>query len=282
MDKEWEKRRTGKKQKVQMGRPRRERSSGERGSADASRWGQENSYAGGRNSVAEALKSGLVKRLFVKEGKKDDRLAAIIEEAKGQGISAEERDLHALDRMVPDLVHQGIVAEIKPYVYHDLDTVLTAWKGKDPFVVLLDGLEDVRNLGAIIRTAECAGAAAVLLPEHRSCQVTYAAMKTAAGAAAYLPVCRIGNIRQTLEHLKEEGFWVVGTDMDGESIYNEANLKGPLCIVMGAEGKGMARLTRELCDFCVRIPMNGHVSSLNVSVAAALLLYEAEKQRRVK
>lgn len=282
MDKEWKKERAGKRPKAQMGRPRRERTSGERGSADAPRWGKENSYAGGRNSVAEALKSGLVKRLFVKEGKRDDRLAAIIEEAKGQGISAEERDLHALDRMVPDLVHQGIVAEIKPYVYHDLDTVLAAWKGKDPFVILLDGLEDVRNLGAIIRTAECAGAAAVLLPEHRSCQVTYAAMKTAAGAAAYLPVCRIGNIRQTLEHLKEEGFWVVGTDMDGESIYNEANLKGPLCIVMGAEGKGMARLTRELCDFCVRIPMNGHVSSLNVSVAAALLLYEAEKQRRVK
>lgn len=282
MDKEWKKERTGKKLKLQVKHPHRERLAGEKDRGGTQHRGKEISYAGGRNSVAEALKSGLVKRLFVKEGKKDDRLAAIIEEAKSQGISAEERDLHALDRMVPDLVHQGIVAEIKPYVYHDLDTVLTAWKGRDPFVILLDGLEDVRNLGAIIRTAECAGAAAVLLPEHRSCQVTYAAMKTAAGAAAYLPVCRIGNIRQTLEHLKEEGFWVVGTDMDGESIYNEANLKGPLCIVMGAEGKGMARLTRELCDFCVRIPMNGHVSSLNVSVAAALLLYEAEKQRRVK
>lgn len=237
-------------------------------------------FAGGRNSVTEALKSDLVKKIYVKAGKKDERLTAILDMAGERHISIEEKEEAQLSRMVPDLIHQGIVAEIKPYEYKDLDTVLAAWKGKDPFVILLDGLEDVRNLGAIIRTAECAGAAAVLLPEHRSCQVTYATMKTAAGACAYLPVCRIGNIRQTLEHLKEEGFWVVGTDMDGESLYDEANLKGPLCIVMGAEGKGMTRLTRELCDFCVRIPMVGKVSSLNVSVAAALLMYEAARQRR--
>lgn len=282
MDREWKKERIGKKNRPQAVHGRRERNTDNQERGARPRGGKDGSYAGGRNSVAEALKSGLVKRIFVKAGKRDERLEALLAEAEKAGILVEEKDLHALDRMVPDLVHQGIVAEIKPYVYQDLDTVLAAWKGKDPFVILLDGLEDVRNLGAIIRTAECAGAAAVLLPEHRSCQVTYAAMKTAAGAAAYLPVCRIGNIRQTLEHLKEEGFWVVGTDMDGESIYNEANLKGPLCIVMGAEGKGMTRLTRELCDFCVRIPMKGHISSLNVSVAAALLLYEAEKQRRVK
>ena len=140
-------------------------------------------------------------------------------------------------------------------------------------------MEDVRNVGAIVRTAECAGAACVLLPNHKSSPVTAAAMKTAAGAFAYLPVCRIGNIQQTLKYLKEKGFWVVGTDMDGESLYYEANLKGPLVIVMGAEGKGMSPLTRRMCDFCVRIPMKGKVSSLNVSVAAALLLYEAVKQR---
>lgn len=237
-------------------------------------------FAGGRNSVTEALKSDLVKKLYVKAGKKDERLQGLLAMAGERQIPVEEKAEAQLSRMVPDLIHQGIVAEIKPYEYKDLDTVLSAWQGKDPFVILLDGLEDVRNLGAIIRSAECAGAAAVLLPEHRSCQVTYAAMKTAAGACAYLPVCRIGNIRQTLEHLKQEGFWVVGTDMDGESLYDEANLKGPLCIVMGAEGKGMTRLTREMCDFCVRIPMKGKVSSLNVSVAAALLMYEAARQRR--
>lgn len=237
-------------------------------------------FAGGRNSVTEALKSDLVKKLYVKAGKKDERLQGILAMAGEHQVPVEEREEAQLTRMVPDLIHQGIVAEIKPYEYKDLDEVLSLWKDKDPFVILLDGIEDVRNLGAIIRTAECAGAAAVLLPEHRSCQVTYATMKTAAGACSYLPVCRIGNIRQTLEHLKQEGFWVVGTDMDGEALYDEANLKGPLCIVMGAEGKGMTRLTREMCDFCVRIPMKGQVSSLNVSVAAALLMYEAARQRR--
>ena len=236
-------------------------------------------YAGGRNSTEEALKAGLVRRLFVKSGKKDERLQALIRLADEKGVPVEEADIGALDRMVPDLRHQGAAAELLPYEYADLEDVLSAWEGRDPFLLLLDGIEDVRNLGAMIRTAECAGAAAVLIPEHRSCQVTYMTMKTAAGACAYLPVCRIGNIRQTLEMLKKKGFWVAGTDMDGESLYYEANLKGPLVIVMGAEGKGMARLTRELCDFCVRIPMKGRVSSLNVSVAAALLLYEAARQR---
>ena len=236
-------------------------------------------YAGGRNSTAEALKADLVKKLFIKTGRKDERLQALAADARARGVSVEEVEEAVLDRLVPDLRHQGAAAELKPYEYADLDEVLAAWEGRDPFLILLDGLEDVRNLGAIIRTAECAGAAAVLLPEHRSCQVTYMTMKTAAGACAYLPVCHIGNIRQTIEKLKEKGFWVVGTDMDGESLYSEANLKGPLVIVMGAEGKGMARLTRELCDFCVRIPMRGRVSSLNVSVAAALLLYEAARQR---
>lgn len=236
-------------------------------------------YAGGRNAVAEALAAGLVKRLFVKEGRKDERLRTLAADAAAKGLPVEERDEAALSRLVPDLVHQGVVAELAPYQYADLDDVLAAWEGRDPFFILLDGLEDVRNLGAIIRTAECAGAAAVLLPEHRSCPVTYAAMKTAAGACAYLPVVRIGNVRRTLDQLKQKGFWVVGTDMDGESLYSGANLRGPLVIVMGAEGEGMARLTREACDFCVRIPMKGHVSSLNVSVAAALLLYEAARQR---
>ena len=160
-----------------------------------------------------------------------------------------------------------------------MNAVIKKWEGKDPIFILFDGVEDVRNLGAIVRTAECAGAACVLLPNHKSSPVTAAAMKTAAGAFAYLPVCRIGNIQQTLKYLKEKGFWVVGTDMDGESLYYEASLKGPLVIVMGAEGKGMSPLTRRMCDFCVRIPMKGKVSSLNVSVAAALLLYEAVKQR---
>lgn len=233
----------------------------------------------GRNSVSEFLKSRGVRRVFLKEGKKDDRLLSLAALAEKQGVPVEEVKEEKLDDMSGGVVHQGIAAMLKPYEYADLDRVLADWEGKSPILILLDGLEDVRNLGAIVRTAECAGAAAVLLPKHKSPPVTAAAMKTAAGAFAYLPVCQTGNIRQTLEMLKEKGFWVVGADMDGESLYYEANLKGPLVIVMGAEGKGVSPLTRKMCDFCVRIPMKGKVSSLNVSVAAALLIYEAAKQR---
>lgn len=233
----------------------------------------------GRNSVSEFLKSRGVRRVFLKEGKKDDRLLSLAALAEKQGVPVEEVKEEKLDDMSGGVVHQGIAAMLKPYEYADLDRVLADWEGKSPILILLDGLADVRNLGAIVRTAECAGAAAVLLPKHKSPPVTAAAMKTAAGAFAYLPVCQTGNIRQTLEMLKEKGFWVVGADMDGESLYYDANLKGPLVIVMGAEGKGVSPLTRKMCDFCVRIPMKGKVSSLNVSVAAALLIYEAAKQR---
>lgn len=233
----------------------------------------------GRNSVTEFLHAGGVRKVFVKEGKKDERLLSILSLAGEKGTSVEEVSEDRLDELAQGIVHQGIAALLKPYEYADLDNVLSEWEGKSPILILLDGLEDIRNLGAIVRTAECAGAAAVLLPKHKSPPVTAAAMKTAAGAFAYLPVCQTGNIRQTLESLKDKGFWVVGADMDGEDLYYEANLKGPLVIVMGAEGKGVSPLTKKLCDFCVRIPMKGRVSSLNVSVAAALLIYEAARQR---
>lgn len=233
----------------------------------------------GRNSVMEFLRAGKVRQIYLKSGRHDERLQEVLEEAKSRAVPIREVEEEELDSMSGGVVHQGIAALLFPYEYQDMNAVIKKWEGKDPIFILLDGVEDVRNLGAIVRTAECAGAACVLLPNHKSSPVTAAAMKTAAGAFAYLPVCRIGNIQQTLKYLKEKGFWVVGTDMDGESLYYEANLKGPLVIVMGAEGKGMSPLTRRMCDFCVRIPMKGKVSSLNVSVAAALLLYEAVKQR---
>lgn len=236
--------------------------------------------AGGRNAVMEALRSGQVKKLFVKEGKKDARLLSLLEKARSMGLPWEEKETDELDRMTGGIVHQGIAAELKPYEYADLERVLAEEKRKDPFLILLDGVEDVRNLGAIVRTAECAGATAVLLPKHKSPPVTPAALKTAAGAFMYLPVCQTGNISQTLEKLKKKGFWVVGADMDGQELFDEANLKGPLIIVMGAEGKGISPLTKKMCDFIVRIPLMGHVSSLNVSVAAALIMYAAARQRR--
>ena len=234
---------------------------------------------GGRNSVHEALSAGLALCIYVKKGKKQGQILDVMNEAAELRLPVHEVDERALDHLVPGVRHQGIAADLKPFLYSELNDVLAGTKEEDPFLILLDGVEDVRNLGAIIRSAECAGAAAVLIPRHRSCQVTAAAMKTAAGACAYMPVCRIGNISQTLETLKEKGFWVVGTDMDGADLYSDANLKGPLVIVMGAEGKGMSALTRKMCDFCVRIPLAGRVSSLNVSAAATLLLYEARRQR---
>lgn len=239
---------------------------------------REDFLIGGRNSVAESLRAGQVKKIFVKTGKKDGRLEELVHQAAESGIAVTEVEEDALSEMTGGIRHQGIAAALRPYEYADLDKVLAEVKEENPILILLDGIEDVRNLGAIVRTAECGGVAAVLLPKHKSSPVTAAAMKTAAGAFAYLPVCQTGNIRQTLESLKKRGFWVVAADMDGDVLY-ESDLKRPLVIVMGAEGKGISPLTKKICDFSVRIPMKGKVSSLNVSVAAALILYEAVRQR---
>lgn len=239
---------------------------------------REDFLIGGRNSVAESLRAGQVKKIFVKVGKKDGRLEELVHQAAESGIAVTEVEEDALSEMTGGIRHQGVAAALRPYEYADLDTVLAEVKEENPILILLDGIEDVRNLGAIVRTAECGGVAAVLLPKHKSSPVTAAAMKTAAGAFAYLPVCQTGNIRQTLESLKKRGFWVVAADMDGDVLY-ESDLKRPLVIVMGAEGKGISPLTKKICDFSVRIPMKGKVSSLNVSVAAALILYEAVRQR---
>ena len=239
---------------------------------------REDFLIGGRNSVAESLRAGQVKKIFVKAGKKDGRLEELVHQAAESGITVTEVEEDALSEMTGGIRHQGIAAALRPYEYADLDTVLAEVKEENPILILLDGIEDVRNLGAIVRSAECGGAVAVLLPKHKSSPVTAAAMKTAAGAFAYLPVCQTGNIRQTLESLKKRGFWVVAADMDGDVLY-DSDLKRPLVIVMGAEGKGISPLTKKICDFSVRIPMKGKVSSLNVSVAAALILYEAVRQR---
>lgn len=234
-------------------------------------------WIGGRNSVTEAIETGQVEHIYIKSGDNDQRLRRLIDIAQEREIVVTQKDESELSELLGDIRHQGIVARCKPYRYADLDTVIQ--KSDDQtIIVLLDGVEDVRNIGAIVRTAECAGVAAVLLPKHKSAPVTAAAIKTAAGAFSYLPVCQIGNIRQTLEKLKEKGFWVVGADMNGKSLY-QSNLTGPIVIVMGAEDKGMSALTRKLCDFTLSIPMKGHISSLNVSVAAAIFIYEAVRQR---
>ena len=233
----------------------------------------------GRNSVMEFLRADRVRRVFIKEGRKDERLARIAEEAVSRGLPVLEITEDKLDAMAGGVVHQGAAALLKPYEYADLDRVFSDWEGKDPILILLDGLEDVRNLGAIVRTAECAGAHGVIIPKRRSAGLTSIVGKTSAGAVSYLPVARVPNIPALLKELQQQGVWIFGTAAEGTTSLYEADLKGPAAIVIGSEGDGMTRLVREKCDFLVSIPMKGKISSLNASAAAAILLYEAVRQR---
>ena len=236
----------------------------------------------GRNAVIEAYRSGKpIDKLFILDGCQDGPMMTIKREAKKHDTLVKYVTKERLDQLSETGKHQGVIAYAAAYEYAEVDDILEAAKkkGEPPFIFLLDNIEDPHNLGAIIRTANLAGAHGVIIPKNRAAGLTATVARTSAGALNYTPVAKVTNLVQTMEMLKEKGFWVVGADMDGESLYYDANLKGPLVIVMGAEGKGVSPLTRKMCDFCVRIPMKGKVSSLNVSVAAALLIYEAAKQR---
>ena len=237
----------------------------------------------GRNSVTEALKAGRsITKIYVASGNETKPLQRIRDLAAQADILVEETPLKVLNRLAPDNRHQGVVAFAKAVEYADLTDVLIAAdeKGKVPFLVLLDGLEDVHNVGAIIRTAECAGADAVLLPKRRSAPINETVGKTSAGAIEYLPLVQIGNISQTLKQRKKRGFWVIGADMEGETDYFHSSLTDPVVLVIGSEGRGISHLVKETCDVLVQIPMFGHVNSLNASVAAALLMYEVVRQRQ--
>lgn len=183
--------------------------------------------------------------------------------------------------MAEGLRHQGIAAQGAPVAFQDLDQVLTKveQRGETPLLLLLDELQDPQNVGALIRTANAAGVHGVLLPQRRSCPLNAVVAKISAGAVEHVPVIQIGNIAQTMKKLKKQGFWIAGADMDGENLYFDANLTGPMVLVVGAEGKGLGRLVKENCDFIVRIPMLGEVFSLNASVAGGILLYDIVRQR---
>lgn len=237
----------------------------------------------GRNSVTEALRAGrAITKLYLAAGNDTQPLQRIRDMAQDKGIPIEEIPLKALNRLVPGSRHQGVAAVAAPVAYADLTDVLAqaAEAGRTPFLVLLDGIEDVHNLGAIIRTAECAGADAVLLPKRRSAPLNETVGKTSAGAVEYMPVVQIGNIAQTLRQLQKRGFWVIGADMDGQTDYFHSSLTEPIVLVIGSEGRGISHLVKETCDVLVQIPMFGHVNSLNASVAAALLMYEVVRQRQ--
>ena len=236
----------------------------------------------GRNAVFEALTSGRpVNKIYIKAGLQGGSLGKIIAEAQKSTVLIEYVQPEKLDRLAPGIRHQGIVALASPIAFSSLEDVLkrAAARNETPFLLLLDELQDPQNVGALIRSADAAGVHGVILPKRRSCPLNMVVAKISAGAVNYVPVVQIGNIVQTLRSLKEQGFWVVGADMEGESLYFDADLDRPLVLVIGAEGKGLGRLVKENCDMLVRIPMQGGVNSLNASAAGAILMYEVVRQR---
>lgn len=239
----------------------------------------------GRNAVTEALKSGRgINKLWIASGDREGSVAEIAALAKERGIVVQYVERAKIEALVGGHRHQGVLAYVAPVPYAELEDILKAAeaKGEAPFLVLLDELEDPHNLGALLRTADATGVHGILIPKRRSVSLNATVAKTSAGAVEYVPVARIGNIAQTLKKLKEKGFWVAGADMDGEKAYYEADLTGPLVLVVGSEGKGMSRLTKEACDFIVRMPMVGRINSLNASVAGSILMYESMRQRLQK
>ncbi|MDR3562998.1 MAG: 23S rRNA (guanosine(2251)-2'-O)-methyltransferase RlmB [Negativicutes bacterium] len=236
----------------------------------------------GRNSVLEALKSGRpINKILVTKGEHHGSLREIIGQARALGLVVQEVDAAKLDAMTEGVKHQGVVATVAPVAYAEIEDILAKAHSRNepPFIILLDELEDPHNLGAILRTADASGAHGVLIPKRRSCPLSVTVAKTSAGAVEYVPVARVGNVAQTIAQLKKQGLWVVGADAEGDKKYYEADLRGPMLLVIGSEGQGLGRLTKEGCDFLVRIPMLGQVSSLNASVACSLLLYEVMRQR---
>ena len=236
----------------------------------------------GRNAVIEALRAGTaVDKVYIAKGETDATLGHIASTARGKGIVVVEADRRKLDAMSVTHSHQGVIAVAAVREYASVSDILQSArdKGEAPLVVVCDELSDPHNLGAVIRTAEAAGAHGVIIPKRRSAGLTAIVAKTSAGAVSYLPVARVTNLTALLRELKEEGLWVFGTAADGSTSLYQADLKGPAAIVIGSEGNGMSRLVREQCDFLVSIPMRGQVNSLNASAAAAVVLYEAVRQR---
>ena len=236
----------------------------------------------GRNAVIEALRSGEnIDKIYLAKGETDKTLGHIASRAREKGIVVVEADRRKLDNLSRTHAHQGVIALAAMREYVSVQSLLdaAAEKGEAPLLVVCDEISDPHNLGAILRTAECAGAHGVIIPKRRSAGLTAIVGKTSAGAVSYMPVARVANLPATLEELKKKGVWVYGTAAEGTTSLYDADLKGPAAIVIGSEGSGMGRLVREKCDFLVSIPMKGHISSLNASAAAAILLYEAVRRR---
>ena len=235
----------------------------------------------GRNACMEAFRSGkTIDRLLVLDGTKEGAMLTVLKEAKKHNTVVSFVKKERLDQISTTGKHQGVIAYAAAYEYAEVSDILAIAKekGEAPFLVLLDGIEDPHNLGAIIRTANLAGAHGVIIPKRRAVGLTATVAKTSAGALNYTPVAKVTNLVQTMEDLKKEGLWVVCADMGGEVMYRQ-NLTGPIGLVIGNEGEGVSRLVKEKCDFITSIPMAGDIDSLNASVAAGVLMYEIVRQR---
>ena len=235
----------------------------------------------GRNAVLEAFRSGkTIDKLFVQDGCKDGPILSITREARKHDTLIKYVPRERLDQLSETGKHQGVIAYAAAYEYAEVEDILknARDKGEEPFIFLLDNIEDPHNLGAIIRTANLAGANGVIIPKHRAAGLTATVAKTSAGALNYTPVAKVTNLVKTMEELKEKGLWFVCADMDGDVMYR-VNLKGPIGLVIGNEGEGVGRLVKETCDMTAAIPMKGDIDSLNASVAAGVLAYEIVRQR---
>lgn len=234
----------------------------------------------GRNAVLELLKSDKdINKIFVERGEKHGSINEIIAKAKDARIVLVEVDKSKLDMMAEN--HQGVVAVVPPFNYCEIEDILDVAKSKneDPFIIILDGIEDPHNLGSIIRTAETAGVHGIIIPKRRNAAVNSTVTKVSAGATTYMKIVRVNNLNETIRKLKEEGLWVIGTDGYAKTLYYNQDLKGPLAVIIGSEGFGMSKLVKDNADILIKIPMKGQITSLNASVSAGIIIYEAVKQR---
>ena len=236
----------------------------------------------GRNAVIEALKSDrTVEQILVSSGDTEGSINVVYALAKDKGIVIKEVDRRKLDQISVTGAHQGVIAYVTPYKYCEIDDILEYAKSKDedPFIILLDEIEDPHNFGSIVRTAEICGAHGIIIPKRRNVGVTPTVYKSSAGAVEYMKIAKVTNINVAIDNLKKKGVWIYGAHMDGEGYCFESNFAGPVALVVGSEGKGISKLTKEKCDVLVKIPMKGNITSLNASVAAGIIMYEILKQR---
>lgn len=237
----------------------------------------------GKNAVLEALKAKRhINKIILASGMNLSGLTELLSLAKEQKVPVQKASKAKLDELAHSKKHQGVVAMVPPKEYTDYYQLVedSLSESKEPLLIVLDEIEDPHNLGAVIRTAEAAGAQGVIIPKRRAVPLTKTVAKASAGALEYMPVARVNNLVQTIKDLKQRGFWIAGTDASGEQMHSEANLTGPLVIVIGSEGKGMGQLVKEHCDYVVKLPMYGKINSLNASVAAAVMIYEVLRQRQ--